>query len=289
MMPSTMMPCRMPIRRIFSRMSPWRMWLNSWAMTPCSSSRDSVSMAPRVMPMTASPGAKPAAKALMADSSIRYTGGTGVPEAMAISSTTLSSRCSARVPVPGCSRRPCIISATRAPPPDRETTLYRLPKPTTARTATLISANRRQSTVIGTAVSASADAKPRAKNTSTLVMVIRHTSDSRNNTTSRTVLRRAMSWERKKSMQPALERDLGCRLYLGAVLELQQTGIMAMAEQAGHCHRREGLAVSVVGHYLIVERLPGEGDLVLRARELLAQLHHVLIGLQIRVGFHHYV
>ena len=43
--------------------------------------------------MTASLGEKPAAKALMPSSSLsRNTGGTGTPEARAISSTTLSSR-----------------------------------------------------------------------------------------------------------------------------------------------------------------------------------------------------
>ena len=45
-----------PISRMFSRMSPLRMWLNSWAMTPCSSSRFRYSSAPRVTPITASPG-----------------------------------------------------------------------------------------------------------------------------------------------------------------------------------------------------------------------------------------
>ena len=34
------MPLTSPIRRRFSRMSPLRMWLNSWPMTPCSSSRE---------------------------------------------------------------------------------------------------------------------------------------------------------------------------------------------------------------------------------------------------------
>ena len=87
------MPCRTPISRMLSRMSPLRMWLNSWAMTPCSSSRVSCSTQPRVTPTTASLGEKPAAKALMpCSSSSMNTGGTGTPEARAISSTTLSSR-----------------------------------------------------------------------------------------------------------------------------------------------------------------------------------------------------
>ena len=35
-------PNSTPISRMLSRMSPFRMWLNSWAITPCSSSRLSV-------------------------------------------------------------------------------------------------------------------------------------------------------------------------------------------------------------------------------------------------------
>ena len=49
-------------------MSPLRMWLNSWAMTPWSSSRVRFWMQPRVTPMTASPGVYPAAKALIPSS-----------------------------------------------------------------------------------------------------------------------------------------------------------------------------------------------------------------------------
>ncbi len=57
------------IRRMFSRMSPFRMWLNSWATTPCSSSRDSRVSVPRVTAITASLTLWPAAKALMPASS----------------------------------------------------------------------------------------------------------------------------------------------------------------------------------------------------------------------------
>ena len=56
---------------------------------------------------------------------------------MAISSTTLRMRCSCSSSLPGRISRPCIISATFAPPPARLTILNRLPKPTTARIATL--------------------------------------------------------------------------------------------------------------------------------------------------------
>src|SRR3546814_5599063 len=47
-MPITMIPNSTPISRMFRRMSPLRMWLNSCAITPCSSSRLSFSSAPRV-------------------------------------------------------------------------------------------------------------------------------------------------------------------------------------------------------------------------------------------------
>ncbi len=63
--------------------------------------------------MTASPGVYPAAKALIPSScSRRYTGGTGVPEAMAISSTTLRILRSSGSVVWCESGRPPIISAT---------------------------------------------------------------------------------------------------------------------------------------------------------------------------------
>ena len=46
-------------------MSPLRMWLNSWAITPWSSSRLRYFRQPAETPITASPGSCPAAKALM--------------------------------------------------------------------------------------------------------------------------------------------------------------------------------------------------------------------------------
>ena len=39
MMDNAIIPKIRPISRMLSRMSPLRMWLNSWATTPCSSSR----------------------------------------------------------------------------------------------------------------------------------------------------------------------------------------------------------------------------------------------------------
>jgi len=63
--PSTRIPCTIAISRTLSRMSPCRMWLNSWAITPCSSSRESCSAVPRVTPITALSSRVPAAKALI--------------------------------------------------------------------------------------------------------------------------------------------------------------------------------------------------------------------------------
>ncbi|CAB3810703.1 hypothetical protein LMG27177_07396 [Paraburkholderia fynbosensis] len=39
MMDNAMIPKIRPISRMLRRMSPLRMWLNSWATTPCNSSR----------------------------------------------------------------------------------------------------------------------------------------------------------------------------------------------------------------------------------------------------------
>ena len=123
-------PNSTPIRRMFSRMSPFRMWLNSWAMTPCSSSRVSRVSVPRVTAITASCSEWPAAKALIDGSfSITYTRGTGVPEASAISSTTLTSRRSSRSRVDGSTRRAPIICATASPPPASRDVSHQVPAP----------------------------------------------------------------------------------------------------------------------------------------------------------------
>ena len=47
---------------------------------------------------------------------------------------------------------------------------------------------------------------------------------------------------------------------------------------------REALAIGVVRHHGVVVRLAGEGDLVLGRRDLLGELHHVLVGLQVGIG-----
>ena len=53
--PITRMPKSTPMSRMLSRMSPFKMWLNSWAITPCSSSRDRRESVPLVTATTASP------------------------------------------------------------------------------------------------------------------------------------------------------------------------------------------------------------------------------------------
>jgi len=70
-MDTAKMPPSQPTSRMLSRMSRWNTWLNSCAITPCSSSRESSSMQPRVTPITASFSEFPAANALMEASSIR--------------------------------------------------------------------------------------------------------------------------------------------------------------------------------------------------------------------------
>jgi hypothetical protein len=98
-------------------MSPLRMWLNSWATTPWSSSRVRESSAPRVTATAASLEVCPAAKALIPASPSRTkTAGTESPEAMDISSTTFRRRSSPSSRVSGSTRRPPSSSATAGPP-----------------------------------------------------------------------------------------------------------------------------------------------------------------------------
>src|SRR5262245_17197545 len=73
-----------------------------------------------------------------------------------------------------------------------------------------------------------------------------------------------------------LERHLG-RCALG-LCGFEQRRLLE-AEHAGHLDGREDLAPDVVVGGGVVERLPGEGDLVLGRAQLLLQGEHVLIGL----------
>jgi hypothetical protein len=52
----TVSPNSRPISRVLIRMSPFRTWLNSCAMTPCSSSRFRFTSAPRVTVIAAFAG-----------------------------------------------------------------------------------------------------------------------------------------------------------------------------------------------------------------------------------------
>ena len=90
-MPINRIPASSPMSRMFSRMSPLRMWLNSCPITPCSSSRLSWASAPPVTAMAASAGVNPAANALMPGSrGMTNNRGAGTPEASDISSTMLT-------------------------------------------------------------------------------------------------------------------------------------------------------------------------------------------------------
>ena len=130
------MPARMPNMRILSAMSPFRMWLNSCAITPCNSSRFSASSVPRVTTTAALDTVLPAAKALIARSpSITNTAGTRTPDAMDISSTTFIKRCSSRSPECGLTRRAPTIFATAAPPALSFSVCTRLAPRITARVA----------------------------------------------------------------------------------------------------------------------------------------------------------
>ncbi len=64
--------------------------------------------------------------------SITYTRGTGVPEASAISSTTLSRRRSSRSRVDGSSGRAPTICATASPPAARRLVSHHVPAPISA-------------------------------------------------------------------------------------------------------------------------------------------------------------
>ena len=126
MIASTRMPNSVPISRMLSRMSPFTTWLNSCAITPCSSSRLSRSSAPWVTAIAASAGEKPAANALICVScGSTYTSGTGTPDAIAISSTTLRSLRSRGSVVSGGTSMPPSWRATLPPPPSRSTACAR--------------------------------------------------------------------------------------------------------------------------------------------------------------------
>ena len=136
--PIATMPASTPIMRMLSPMSPFRMWLNSWPITACSSSRVRRSSAPRVTATTDPETLQPAAKELIARSlSITYACGRRTPEAIAISSTMFRKRRSSGSWLPADTARAPSMRATRAPPSARPMMLAML---TTAMIATVSAA-----------------------------------------------------------------------------------------------------------------------------------------------------
>ena len=110
--PTAAMSCRL------SRASAFSTCESSWAITPCSSSRESASSAPRVTATTARSDANPAANAFTpGSSSSTQMPGTGRPAAMAISSTTFTSRFRSGRSVRRSTGTPPSMLATAAPPP----------------------------------------------------------------------------------------------------------------------------------------------------------------------------
>ena len=75
---------------------------------------------------------------------------------------------------------------------------------------------------------------------------------------------------------------------LSGVFDLEELGILK-AKHSGEDHGREGLTFRVIDHHAVVEGLTREGDFVFRSGEFFRKLGHVLIGLQIGIGFgdHH--
>src|SRR5207342_871881 len=131
---------------------------------------------------------------------------------------------------------------------------------------------------------------------------------SANSSTSHVALRRAAAWCSKKfisrrqgqpvirsrgnghcapadgSRIPGSELDLRRRPHLGLLSgrDLQQRRGREI-EHAGDDTRGEHLAPVVVAHDTVVEGLPGERDLVFGRGQLLGELHHVLVSLEVRV------
>src|SRR5690606_33597631 len=192
--------------------------------------------------------------------------GIGTPEAIAISSTTLRSRRSDRSVVSSAPGTPPSWVATASPPARSDATRYIDPSPITAMVAMLAKAK-----VPG---DGGASSVPHASQTATSTASTMPTTARPNSTSSRVETRRACAWRSKKfTSELDLRRRADGRLLVGR--DLEQRGLPE-AEVVGDQAGREHLAPVVVGHDAVVERLPRERDLVLRARQLLGQLHHVL-------------
>src|SRR5262245_866537 len=110
---------------------------------------------------------------------------------------------------------------------------------------------------------------------------------SMNSSTITRVLRRATCWCSKKVAATAtrwnrLELHLRSLALLRRLGRLQQLG-RAEAEHSREDRVGERLALGVVLHDRIVERLARERDLVLGAGELLLDREHVLVRFQVRI------
>ena len=145
--------------------------------------------APRVTPITASWGVSPAAKALIPTSSRTYTEGTTVPDARAISSTTLSSRCSSRPWGARLIKRPPRRLATALPPSSSSECLARLETTTTSSTAAAIYGTQCQLT--GSSILNSCWICCQIRSSTTLVIAISEITASTINSTSVRVRRLA--------------------------------------------------------------------------------------------------
>ncbi len=144
-------------------------------------------MQPRVSPMMYSCCVLPAANALMLGSGVTYTGGTGMPLAMAISSTTFSARRSSGSRVEGRTCVPPSASATARPPPIICEALMALPAPMTS------SVHAEATAMNATMPPADIFWDPRTRSSSRSTQPTVQTTPSTNSISSWVVLRRAAS------------------------------------------------------------------------------------------------
>ena len=91
-----------------------------------------------------------------------------------------------------------------------------------------------------------------------------------------------------RRLLPALRKRNLRRVLLLRLVDDEQFR-RAEVEHAGDEVAGENFAVGVVGHDRVVVGLPGEGDFIFRGGQFLGELHHVLVGLQVGIGFgnHH--
>ena len=88
---------------VINRVSEFRMWLISCAMTPCNSSRLSISSRPVMTTIELSVGTAPMVKALGSESFTTYNVGGGSPAARLISFTTSNNSGRVAIASSGCS------------------------------------------------------------------------------------------------------------------------------------------------------------------------------------------